>query len=142
MKLFINLFCFLILLSSCKEESSHKLSGPKETLSVDAEAKTISWVGYKTFSFELNEMIANFSKDYVLVNSKELVSTANSLVYSIPSEFRKEILSEKANRVLHLTMALDVAAKIESEKAVKAVLISLVEAYDRLNNEINYLSNS
>jgi len=140
MKRVFGTLLLVTLVFACKTEPNNTLNTSKEPLSTEAEAKVVSWVGYKTFSFQLQEIAANFSKQYVVDNSQDLVSAANSLVYSMPNELRKEIMNEKASKVLKLTMALNVTAKIESEKAVKTVFKSLIDAYTSLNDEINYVS--
>jgi len=137
------LFYSLILIAlvfACKAELKNALNTSEEPLTVESEAKVVSWVGYKTFSFKLHEITTNFSKNYVINNIQELRSAANSVLYSMPNNLRNEIMNEKASELVKLTKELEAIAESGDENTIKEALASLVKAYSLLNNEINYVT--
>ena len=137
MKNLLILLIALAVMIGC-ENGKNTFDISEEPLSVEAQAKVMGWVGYKTFSFELTEMASNYSKEYLQSNMKSLVSASNSVLYSIPNDLRTEAMNKKANSVVELTKGLNQSVLSASEDSMENDFAKLIEAYNKLNNEINY----
>ena len=138
MKLIRFVILFSLFIFNCTQEPKNPFNINLEVLSTKAELKAATWNGYNDFVFELKSLTENFSKEYALEKTKNLVSKSQAILYSMPSELRNETTNEKATDLVQVTKALNDAIAAKSEEEITEGLKKVVEAYTSLNKEINY----
>ncbi|NNK27271.1 MAG: hypothetical protein HKP06_03425 [Flavobacteriaceae bacterium] len=133
------LFLFVCISAlSCKQEPESAFNMGVEPLSTKAELKTASWIGYKEFSFELQNIAENFSKEFAVERTRNLLSAAQSVLYSMPGELRNETTNDKASEMVEATKALYNAMTQKSEEEIIEGFNKITAAFSGLNTEINY----
>lgn len=131
---------FILTISTiigCKQEEQAVFNVNAEPLSITGEVAIGGWIGYGNFRFDLEDITANFSKDYVVSRSKKLQSNARSVQYSMPSVMRSEIMGDIASDLVEATVILDKAIAIKTEDEIKKELDAVIKIYLNLNKEIN-----
>jgi len=142
MKLLRLLVIAMLLVFNCKEEPKTAFNIEVESLSVNAEAKTASWIGYSDFSFELKNIAENYNKEFAIKRTRNLLSAAQSVLYSMPSELRNETTNTKAQDMVNATKELYNSMTTKSEEEIISGLEKISVAFDGLNKEINYYTDN
>ena len=140
MRLLITFIIFCANILSCTEEPKNLYNINEEPLSSEAEFKAKNWNGYNDFVFELKTLTDNFSKEYAIEKTKNLVSKSQAILYSMPSELRNEITNEKASELVQATKSFNDSIVSKSELEITESLNKIINAYTALNKEINYYS--
>lgn len=139
MRTSVTIILLFFIALACKTNSDKASKNSLEELSVNAQAKVVNWLGYTRYSFIIEGMIDNKSKDYFSNNIQELVSASNALIYSIPSEFRTDIMQEKVEAVVLQTRAINKKLNGISEEELKQEKDLLILSFNKIINEINYM---
>lgn len=134
---FIVIFVCACLLS-CKQEPKNPFGIYAEPLSTDAEVKASTWNGYSDFVFELKDLTENFSKEFAIEKTRNLLTKSQAILYSIPADLRNETTNEKASALVNTTKTLYNGMTAKSEDEITEGLKKIVAAYTALNKEINY----
>lgn len=135
--LFALLVCCLFYFS-CDNESKNPFNIDSVPLSSEAEFKASNWNGYNDFVFELKSLTENFSKDYAIEKTRNLLSKSQAILYSMPSDLRNEITNEKASDLVEVTKELSNSISTKTEEEIAEGLKKIIAAYTLLNKEINY----
>ncbi len=132
----------LVIFVSCEKGSEKPFNINQEPLSSEAEVIASNWNGYNDFVFELKTLTENFSKEYAIEKTRNLLSKSQAILYSMPNELRNETTNEKATELVNLTKELYSSMTTKSEEEITDGLNKIVVAYTALNKEINYYADN